>query len=287
MKLPDHADDIRAEGTHHRADRQDKEQRIFRHVPDVAEIALRVLLRELAVKAREHDRADAVEHARRERGEELVGIVERAHRAVVEGGGGRRVDEVAEEEDRRCKHRDERGLKVSADVVRLAVEHRAVEIALLSGVGDAHGELQKPRARGSDDDALDAPLRPQCHEENRQKRIVRDAHAALQFVVVGRLEDGDIQIGRRHDRQRTGHDADILRKARQLRSVKIPDRADKRRGGKELPQADRRKRGKQRDGHQIVGSAHAALAVGGKFLRQDRHRRDAQCVAHRRKEVER
>ena len=97
----DNANDIRAERAHHRADRQDEKQRIFRHVPDVAKIALRVLLRELAVKAREHDRADAVEHARRERGEELIGIVERTDGAVVERRGGRRVDEIAEQKDRK------------------------------------------------------------------------------------------------------------------------------------------------------------------------------------------
>ena len=32
----DDADDIRAERAHHRADRQDEKQRVFRHVPDVA-----------------------------------------------------------------------------------------------------------------------------------------------------------------------------------------------------------------------------------------------------------
>ena len=82
---------------------------------------------------------------------------------------------------------------------------------------------------------LDAPLRPQRHKKDGEEGIVRNAHAALQFVVVGRLEDGNIQVGRRHDRQRTGHDADIACKAGQLGSVKVPDRADERRRGKNLP----------------------------------------------------
>ena len=154
-------------------------------------------------------------------------------------------------------------------------------------IRDAHGKLQEPRARTRDDDALDAPLCAQRHKEDRKERVVRDAHAALQFIVVGRLEDGDVQIRRRHDRQRAGHDADIARKARQLGCVKIPDRADKRRRGKDLPQNDRRERAEQRDGQQVVGRFLAALAVGGEFLRQNRHRRDAQRVAHRRKEIER
>ena len=105
--------------------------------------------------------------------------------------------------------------------------------------------------------------------------------------MVGRLEDGDVQIRRRHDRQRAGHDANIARKARQLGRVKIPDRADERRRGKDLPQNDRRERAEQRDRQQVVGRFLAALAVGSKFLRQDRHRRDAQRVAHRREKIER
>ena len=154
-------------------------------------------------------------------------------------------------------------------------------------IRDAHGKLQEPRARTRDDDALDAPLCAQRHKEDRKECVVRDAHAALQFIVVGRLEDGDVQIRRRHDRQRAGHDADIARKARQLGCVKVPDRADERRRGKDLPQNDRRERAEQRDGHEVVGRFLAALAVGSKFLRQNRHRRDAQRVAHRRKEIER
>ena len=285
--LEDHTDDVGAEGAHHRADGEDKEQRVLRHIPDIAEVTLRVLAGELAVEAREHDRADAVEHARRERGEELVGIVEGAHRAVVERGGGRGVDEVAEEKHRGREDGDERRFEIGADVVRPAVEHRSVDIMLLPRVWNAHAELEQPRAGARDDDAQNAPPCAECQQEDGEEGVVGDAHAALQLVVVGRLKDGDVQIRRRHDRQGAGHDADIAHQPRKLRCVGVPEHTDERRRGQDLPNRDHDQRAEQRHGHQVVRRALAAPAVGGKFLGEDRHRRDAQRVADGREKVER
>ena len=154
----DHADDIRAKRAHHRADGENEQKRVFRNIPDVAEVAAGVVLRELAVEAREHDGADAVKHGGRQRCEELVRIVERADGAAVERGSGRGVDEVAEKEHRGRQHAHRRGLEIPADIVRAEIQRGAVAVVFLMRIGKAHAELQKPRKGAGDHDAADTEL---------------------------------------------------------------------------------------------------------------------------------
>ena len=280
-------DDRHGEDHEHRGEGKNHKQRVFHRSADVLLVFPFAYTRVFLVVLREQDDADAVNERRRDRGEELVGVVHCAHRAVSESCHGRGVGKIAPQEDARRKHRYD-GRAEKELHVRIAESQRGIESEFfLDPARYRHCQLQYPCKTHDEDVTQHILAACKQREEHDQQNVVRQTQTSLQRVVFHGLEHGNEQINEHDQRQREHADLHIGAKNRRVRIRHVQKLRDRRKLHDQRQQCCEHEAHNERYADQVACRAKCLLTVGLQFFGDDRDGGDAQSVGHGREDIDR